>query len=424
MKKIILYLLLVMLFSAVVFANNLSEITTFATGAYPRGIAAADLNGNGVKEIIVANFGAQTLIGQDPVTPANSSISIFSKDGAGLKSVVQQSGKSPRGIAAGDLNNDGKDEFVVSNYDDGTVTVYKGNAPMTLTAGKHPVGVAIGDVNNDGLNDIAVAVYSENKVVLFLADAKGGYTRYEALVPGSPTDVAIGEIGGAKVIVSANYSAASVSILSFNGTSLEKRNDIAVGGGPCKVRIADVTGDQINDIITANFYDNTVSVIPSGTGKAVAYALGGIRPNGMTIADVNGDKLMDVIVANRDDDTVDILLQKNGDLVLTNTIKVSHDKDKTCGPVDVVAGYLNSDGMTNITSRYMRTNSVKLIYRQLQNAPAVISSTNPSQDAWYASTKASFTLSAEDLNGGDGYLYTMSKEKGAFSPATAKLSAA
>ena len=423
MKKITLAVLACLLLSAVVFANNLSDISTFSAGTMPRGIAAADLNGDGTKEIVVANFGAMTLIGQDPVSPTASSISIFSKDGASLKSVVQQSGKSPRGVAAGDLNNDGKDEFVVSNYDDGTITIYKGAVPITLQAGKHPVGVAIGDVNNDGLNDIAVAVYSDNKVVLFLADPKGGYARFEIPVPGSPTDVAIGELNGQKVIVSANYTSANVSILDWTGTALEKKQDIAVGNGPCKVRIGDVTGDNINDIVTANFFANTVSVVPSGSGKAIAYALGGTRPNGMTIADVNGDKLLDVITANRDDDTIDILLQKNGGLVLAKTIKVTNDTDKTFGPVEVCAGDFNGDGLTDIAFTHMRTNTLKVIYQQPPTAPVVVSSTHPNQDSWYSSTTASFTLSAVDFNGVDGYLYTMSKDKGAYNSKTAKFSA-
>lgn len=423
MKKIMLSLLTIALFSVIVFANTLSEISTFNSGVYPRGLASADINGDGIKEIIVANFGSQTLIGQDPTAPGDSSISIFSKDGVSLKSTVLQSGKSPRGVAAGDLNNDGKDEYAVTNYDDGTVTVYNGSKVITLDAGRHPVGIAIGDVNNDGLNDIAAAVYSENKVVLFLSDNKsGGYMRFEALVAGSPTDVAIGELNGKTVIVSANYSSGNVSVLGFDAGKLEKIYDVAVGGGPCKVDIADLTGDGINDIVTANFYDNTVSVVPSGTGKTVSYALGGLRPNGMTIADVNGDKLLDVITANRDDDTLDVLLQKNGILVPAKTIKVSDDKDKGFGPVEVVAGDFNGDGLTDIAFTHMRTNSLKVIYQHPPNAPVVMSSTHPNQESWFPATTASFTLSAEDLNGVDGYLYTMSKQQAAFSVKDAKFS--
>lgn len=422
MKKIILSVLSIVFLTVVVYANNLSEISTYGAGSYPRGIAAADLNGDGVKEIVVANFGAGTLIGQEAAAPSDSSISVFSKDGSGLKSVVQQSGKSPRGVASGDLNNDGKDDFAVSNYDDGTVTIYNGFEPMVLTAGKHPVGIAIGDMNNDGLNDIAVSVYSENKVVLFAAEQNGGYVRYEVLVPGSPTDVVIGELNGLKVIVSANYSAASVSILNFTGKSLEKRADVAVGGGPCKVELADLTGDGVNDIAAANFYDNTVSVIPSGSGTATAVKLGGIRPNGMTVADVNGDKLMDVITANRDDDTVDILLQKNGALVLAKTITVTNNTDKTFGPVEVAAGDFNADGLTDIAFTHMRTNSLKVMYQQLPGAPAVTCATHPNQETWYAATTAVFSLSAEDLNGVEGYLYTMSREANAFSVKDAALS--
>jgi hypothetical protein len=421
-KKIYDIILLAALFSSSLFSNNLSEISTFSTGAYPRGIAAADVNGDGVKEIVVANFGAGTLIGQDSAVASTSSISVFTKDGTSFKSSVMASGMSPRGVAAGNLSNNKHDDIVVSNYDDGTISIYSGTGSMNLDAGRHPVGVAIGDVNNDGFNDIAVAVYSENKVVVFIATGKGNYKKYSVDVAGSPTDVTIGEINGSKVIVSANYTSASVSIIKFDGTSLVKTSDVAVGSGPCKVRIADVTGDKINDIITSNFYDNTVSVIPSGSGAVVSYKLGGIRPNGMAVADINGDGFNDVITANRDDDTIDILLQKDGKLVLSKTIKVSDDKDKSMGPVEVATGDFNSDGLTDIAFTHMRTNTLKVIYQQLPASPVITSSTHPDQASWFTGSTAAFSLAAQDFTGIDLFLYSISKEQNAFDRGTAKSS--
>jgi hypothetical protein len=227
--------------------------------------------------------------------------------------------------------------------------------------------VAIGDVNGDKLNDIAVAVYGENKVVVFLNDKKDGWQRLEAAVPGSPTDVTIGKLGGDMVIVSANYTAGTASILKVRAGALEKISDVKTGGGPCKVDLADVTGDRLNDLVAANFYDNTISVLRQNAAGAlddqVVYKLNGLHPNGMAVADINNDGLADVVTANRDSDTIDILTQKDGVLGLSLTFTVTGSEKKEYGPVEVAIGDINSDGLADIAFTHMSTNTVRILYQ-------------------------------------------------------------
>jgi hypothetical protein len=70
-------------------------------------------------------------------------------------------GTTPRAVAAGDFNGDGKVDLVVANAgnagagDDGSVSVLLGNGDGTfqpannIPAGKNPTSIAVGDSNGD-----------------------------------------------------------------------------------------------------------------------------------------------------------------------------------------------------------------------------------------------------------------------------------
>ena len=71
-------------------------------------------------------------------------------------------GHNPQAIANGDFNGDGIPDLVVANYNDNTVSVFLGTAIRTYSpgviydTGPNPVAIAVGDFNNDGKLDLAV----------------------------------------------------------------------------------------------------------------------------------------------------------------------------------------------------------------------------------------------------------------------------
>ena len=77
MKKLTIIAVFVFSMSSLILANTLSDITVYKAGVYPRGIAIADMNSDAVNDVIVANFGEDTLIGQENDVAPTSSVSIF-----------------------------------------------------------------------------------------------------------------------------------------------------------------------------------------------------------------------------------------------------------------------------------------------------------------------------------------------------------
>jgi len=82
--------------------------------------------------------------------------------------------EGPKGIATADLDGDGMEDLAVSNTD-GTVTVYFGRGggrfsqPLHLRTGvKSLRGIVCGDLNGDGLPDIATAAPYQSQIFIFL----------------------------------------------------------------------------------------------------------------------------------------------------------------------------------------------------------------------------------------------------------------
>jgi hypothetical protein len=141
---------------------------------------------------------------------------------------------------------------------------------VDLSAGAMPVAVVAADLDADGRLDLAVANFDSGDVSLFWGVGDGTFVA-------APAALAVGPLGTES---------------------------------PVGLAVADVTGDGIPDIVTANQFSNTVSVLPNlGArmfGLAVESVTGG-SPEGLIVADVNGDGILDVLTPNSLDDTVAVL---------------------------------------------------------------------------------------------------------------------
>lgn len=126
-------------------AVTFSSVTAYPVGDRPRGVVAADLDGDGDLDIATAGSQADT-------------VSVLRNTGEGrfAPAVAYPTGGQPLSIAAGDVDGDGDFDLVTTDVRSDTVSVLAndGNARFSLSAahlvGSDPLSAAVADLDGDG----------------------------------------------------------------------------------------------------------------------------------------------------------------------------------------------------------------------------------------------------------------------------------
>ena len=237
-------------------------------GLNPVSVAIGDFNNDGKQDFAAANFGS------------NNKVSIRLGDGMGgftspaTPEVVV--GTNPNSVTIGDFNNDGQQDFAAANQSSNNVSIRLGNgmggfiSPPTpeVGVGGQPVSVVIGDFNNDGQQDFAAANQSSNNVSIRLGNGMGDFMSPptpEVGVGNGPNSVAIGDFNndGSQDFATANEQSNNISIRLGNGIggfTSPAVPEIGVGNFPPSVAVGDFNNDGKQDIASANYHSNTVSI--------------------------------------------------------------------------------------------------------------------------------------------------------------------
>jgi len=276
---------------------------TYTVGNEPVALIAADLNGDGIMDIAVANElgrGASQAL----------SVLIGNGDGTFKAAANYPGGQAPRGIAFGDFNNDGSIDLVVANNNGNNVTVYLNNgngtfqAPVYYAAHMHPKAVSVGDFNNDGNLDLAVANHDSNDVSILLGNGNGTFAAPVNYAVGlNPRDVKIGNLRGGvneQDLVTANGGTTTISVLLGNGNgTFQKQLVFPAGSSPRWVALADYNGDGILDVAASDYGGPDVDIL-FGDGKgnfsAPLKLVTGNNPTGVQAGDLSNDGKPDVVV--------------------------------------------------------------------------------------------------------------------------------
>ena len=132
----------------------------------PFGVAIGDINGDGMPDLAIVN--SPTITSDNT---GNDGLTILTGDGSGKFLIMPGSpfatGKSPSRVAIGDINGDGINDVVTTNYNSSSITVFlmgKGKmlSSYTLRTGQKPGGIAVADVDGNGKNDILVTNSLDN----------------------------------------------------------------------------------------------------------------------------------------------------------------------------------------------------------------------------------------------------------------------
>jgi Bacterial Ig-like domain (group 3)/FG-GAP-like repeat/FG-GAP repeat/EF hand len=278
-------------------------------------------------------------------------------------------------FAAADVNGDGKLDLVVANgcvlnslcsgQTAGIIGVLIGNgdgtfqSPLTYFTGSTKVySVAVADVNGDGKADVVVGGACPNgdcmagsTVSVLLGNGDGTFrtgASYGAVPSGSGRVVVADVNGDAKLDLI--VAGGAIGVLLGNGDGSFQPEVVYSGGGDAAdaVAVADVNGDGKPDLIASNqFMTNATPnggvgvLIGNGDGTfqaAVPYYSGGQNARSVAVGDINGDGKPDIVVVNEyiNQDTSSGgfgLLLGNGDGSFQPAVTYSTGVDRTISAV-------------------------------------------------------------------------------------------
>jgi hypothetical protein len=298
----------------------------FQTGYTPNSVAIADVNGDGTPDLLVAT----TVDRGQANNPGVASVYLGNPASPGTYQPgtdYPTTGTNPSGIVAVALAGSGSTDMVVSNFGNGTASVFlhdpanpgKFLAATTLTTGGQPNQVVSADINGDGLPDLVFADLSNSGNAIVMLQNAGTPGQFAA-----PLNLPTGAL------------TASVAIGDLNG---DGKPDI----------VATTFDSNGNNGAVAVFFQNPTA---PGTFMAAVTFPAGAQPQSVKILDVNGDGLPDLVVANRgpgSDGTgspgVSVLLQ---DATHPGTFLAPVTYTTPPGAIDVAVADLNGDGKPDL----------------------------------------------------------------------------
>lgn len=346
------------------------------TGRMPWAETAADFNGDGMADIAVVNYFDNNVAVLFNTTASGS---------ASLSLADEQSfdaGPGPEGVAAADLNGDGKPDLIVADFNDYIVSVLINTtvpgsltasfAPaQTFTVGDGPFAVIVADVNGDGKPDVLTATMHDCVVsVLLNTTTSGSSTASFAdvqtfAVGSSPWALAAVDLNGDGkpdvAVVNIDDNTASVLIntttTGSNTAGFVDQQVIAVGNVPQSIAAGDLNGDGKPDLVVVGQADETVSVMINATVASSTTAdfattqifSAATGSHSVAIADVNGDGAPDIVVADTGSASAAVLVNTTAAGSATASFDIEQDFSADAGwAIAVLTADMNGDGMPEI----------------------------------------------------------------------------
>jgi len=324
--------------------NGTLGITSFApavvlpttSGNYsPFGIAVADLDGDGKLDIVVSEYGDDLVsVFKNNCTPGNLTSNLFGPR------LDFPTGSQPQRMAAADLDGDGKPDLIVANAGDGTISILQNTsaggsinfAPkVDITTGGGCDGVAVGDLNSDGKPDI-VAINSDGTLSVLqnimstpgIISTSSFAPQISLPIPSGGEGLAIVDIDGdgRPDLALSTYLPQTFSIIQnlFNGgnltaNSFAQRIDYSLDGRGHTISVGDLDGDGKPDLVVDTELNSTISIFhnESSPGNLTGSSMSGPielatgwNAWGSAIGDLVGDGRPDIVFANTYDDNVSI----------------------------------------------------------------------------------------------------------------------
>jgi hypothetical protein len=331
-----------------------ANATSYPVGLAPVAVIGTDLNHDNFDDVVTANFGTNTI--SVLRNQKNNTLAAATNYTVGT---IDNSG--PVALATGILTTSGRQDIVVANLNDNTITVLTnaGNCVLlvktNIAVGIGPNAIALVDFNNDNTLDIVTANTNGTLTILQGTGAENFtfYTNLTLFANGDPQPSAIGA--------------------------------------------ADFNGDGRMDLVTANYNSNSVTVLTNtfSTNFDISTNIGvGTNPRGLLVRDINRDGKIDLVSANETSGDIHVLLANaNGSFASSLVVPVGN------GPVAVAGSNFNEDGLNDLAVACYGDNIISIL---LYDLPLTFSDTS----SGFEDSAKSITVSAQQV-GNTTFTYTI-----------------
>ncbi len=238
-------------------AGQFSNYASAPTPAIPVSVIVRDLNGDGKPDVAATSSGTQGFVRQAQVT-------VLINNGAGgfNTGVDYPTGEGGGGIAAGDFNNDGQPDLVVSSgftqvgstLDGVAVLTNKGNGQFnawtTFPAGQQSGGLVAGDFNTDNKDDVLFTQPVGQSTALLLND----FSTAKPCLSLSDATVTETDSGTTNAVFTVTLSSASAQTVKVN---------YLFHPGPLTSTATAVKGVDFEPVV------DTVTFLPGETSKPI-----------------------------------------------------------------------------------------------------------------------------------------------------------
>ncbi|WP_126546886.1 FG-GAP-like repeat-containing protein [Hymenobacter amundsenii] len=360
-------------------AGSLVSVGRYAGAQRGIELVVADFNGDGRPDVAQADF-------------EGGSIQVMLATAAGFAPpIAYAAGQGPTGLASADLNADGVLDLICSNSKSYDVTVLIGSgtgtfrAAGTFAAGVEPYDLVVADFTGDGRPDVVTAnfVQSRNTALTVLQGTGTGslqtaFSMTLAINLG-PLKLVQADLNndGRPDVVTVNRSSGptpgTVSVLLRQADGqLFAATTYAVGMEAEDLVLLDVNGDGQLDVVTANRRDASLSVLLNQAGTltpAPSIALAG-TPNGIVAADFNADGRPDLAVSGAANNSVALLLNLGNGQFASPVILPTGAYSSALTAADV-----DGDGRPDLAVAHLMAGTVAVLRNQggnAQFAPPVI----------------------------------------------------
>ena len=264
----------------------------------------ADLNGDGIPDLIVPNSGGNNVLVYPGLPGGGFGPSLNNDNGF-------FTGTNPVSVVVADVNGDGRPDLIVANEGSNDVSILL-NKPLgagagftfvqgpRLRVGAGPVGLLYGDFNGDHMPDIMVSD-SGSKDLMLLPGLGGGFFNDV-----DPTIIALTESpgpifagpfkGGSNLdIVALDPGSSDVTLISGLLSGAPSSQIFSSGGFDPVAAFALLGTNGFEDLIVANNANGRVALLEGGpdglTVGSVNSSLAGLGPTGLALASIHDNEL-------------------------------------------------------------------------------------------------------------------------------------